>query len=621
MPAPATFFWHDYETSGTNSRIDRPLQFAGVRTDAELRLISEPVNIYCRPCEDVLPQPGAAMVHGITPQACLEQGLIEADFARTVLGELGRAGTLGAGYNSIKFDDEITRNLLYRNLQSPYDREWRNGNGRWDMFSLVLLAHALRPEGIAWPVRDDGRPSLRLEDLASANRIEQARAHDAGSDVLATVGLARVLRRANPKLWEYALGLARKNFVKDVVGDVGKGSDLFVHVNHRHPVERGYSSLVASLGGVGGVPNNQVVCVDLTWDLDEAARSSVEDMAARLGENGRSLGLFTLGLNKVPAVAERAALREQDAERLGYTPDLLAQCEERLQRLRSDTALCQKLADVMELRGQRREAARREKGPVDAEEALYDGFPLDRDKTAMQQVERASLTQPETLGDIAFGDARYVALLFRYRARNWPRSLRHEEVKRWEAHCSEWLDGQGPALGLAGYRAQLAALAKEGKQPDVLVALSEWGERMAAKYGLPGEPVLTPESVARMHEATVRAASETAPAADGRSGVVGEGIPAAPAEAGGESKQPGQDKKADGQAAPASDGPGGHVEPDASAPAAGSRPSVRTANNGAAGSAGDNAVAVAGPSAQPALPAASAPRQDPMQAFRRRSAP
>lgn len=510
MAVPATLFWHDYETSGTNPRIDRPLQFAGVRTDADLKLLSEPISVYCRPCEDVLPEPGAAMVHGITPQVCLEQGLIEADFARTVLGCLGAPGTIGAGYNSIKFDDEVTRNLLYRNMAPPYDREWRYGNGRWDMFTLVMLAHALRPEGIEWPVRDDGKPSLRLEDLARANHVEQARAHDACSDVLATIGLARVLRRANPKLWEYARGLGAKSFVKNVVGDIAHGSGAFVHVGHRHPVERKYSALAASLGAVGGLPNNQVLCVDLTWDLDEALAASPEDLAAQMGKDGRSVGLFALGINKVPAVAERGALRQEDAERLGYTGGLLEQCDRNLKRLRDDPALCQRLAAAMALRMARRDEARREKGPADAEEALYDGFPLDSDKGALARADRAGLARPEDLANIAFTDPRYATLLFRYRARNWPTCLRHDETARWEQHCAQWLDGQGPALGIAQYRAQLAEMASLGRDPEVLMAMSEWGERMAAKYGLPGAGVLDEATIGRLRQAQVTRETDAA---------------------------------------------------------------------------------------------------------------
>ena len=196
-----TFFWHDYETFGTDPRRDRPAQFAGIRTNGELEVIADPVMLYCKPPTDSLPHPEACLLTGITPQLAEREGLIECEFAAAVLEELGARGTCGVGYNSIRFDDEFTRNLLYRNFHDPYEREWKDGNSRWDLIDLACMCYALRPQGIEWPRRDDGSPSFRLEDLASANGLKQQRAHDALSDVEALIELARLIRRRQPRLY------------------------------------------------------------------------------------------------------------------------------------------------------------------------------------------------------------------------------------------------------------------------------------------------------------------------------------------------------------------------------------------------------------------------------------
>ena len=187
-----TFFWHDYETFGAVPRRDRPAQFAGIRTDAELNEIGEPVEVFCRPTPDYLPEPQACLITHITPQKCLEDGVAERDFARVIEQELGATGTIGVGYNSIRFDDEVTRHLFWRNLIDPYAREWQNQCGRWDILDVVRTAYALRPEGINWPVGADGKVSFRLELLTQANGITHEAAHDAVSDVRATIALARV---------------------------------------------------------------------------------------------------------------------------------------------------------------------------------------------------------------------------------------------------------------------------------------------------------------------------------------------------------------------------------------------------------------------------------------------
>ena len=175
--ADPTFFWHDYETFGADPRRDRPSQFAGIRTTMALEPVGEPVMFFGKPPRDSPPHPVACLITGIAPQDADRDGLMEAEFAAAVHEQLAQPGTCGVGYNSLRFDDEFTRNLLYRNFFEPYGREWENGNSRWDLIDLVRMCHALRPEGIAWPRRDDGSVSFRLEDLARVNSLKIGRAH------------------------------------------------------------------------------------------------------------------------------------------------------------------------------------------------------------------------------------------------------------------------------------------------------------------------------------------------------------------------------------------------------------------------------------------------------------
>ncbi len=192
--AELSFYWHDYETWGADPSRDRPSQFAGIRTDAELNVIGDPLMIYCRPTMECLPQPMACAVTGITPQKALDEGLDERAFMAAIHRELAAPGTCGVGYNSIRFDDEVTRYGLYRNFYDPYAREWKDGNSRWDLIDVVRLCCALRPDGIEWPLREDGTPSFKLEVLTAANGIGHEAAHDALSDVHATISLARLIR-------------------------------------------------------------------------------------------------------------------------------------------------------------------------------------------------------------------------------------------------------------------------------------------------------------------------------------------------------------------------------------------------------------------------------------------
>ena len=179
-----SFYWHDYETFGRLPRRDRPAQFAGIRTDAELNEIGAPVVQYCQPAPDFLPDPEACLLTGILPQTLPGAGPCPSmPLPPRSKRELAQPGTCGVGYNSIRFDDEVTRHLFWRNLIDPYAREWQNGCSRWDLLDVVRAAWALRPDGIEWP--RDRRPA----DL-------QARTPDGGQRPGARSGARRAVRRA-----------------------------------------------------------------------------------------------------------------------------------------------------------------------------------------------------------------------------------------------------------------------------------------------------------------------------------------------------------------------------------------------------------------------------------------
>ena len=205
LPA-LSLLWHDYETFGANPAQDFPAQFAAIRTNSALETIGEPISFYCQPPPDYLPHPIACLITGITPQFCLAHGLAEREFAGRVHFEMAAANTTTLGYNSMRFDDEVSRQLFWRNFYPAYAREYQHGNARFDLIDVMRMAYALRPEGLHWP-SVDGKPSFKLELLAQANALVHRSAHDALSDVEVLIELARKLKAAQPKLWDYAFSL------------------------------------------------------------------------------------------------------------------------------------------------------------------------------------------------------------------------------------------------------------------------------------------------------------------------------------------------------------------------------------------------------------------------------
>ncbi|KRE89200.1 exonuclease I [Frateuria sp. Soil773] len=472
-----TFFWHDYETFGADTRRDRPVQFAGIRTDMDLEIVGEPVMFFCQPPREMPPQPEACLITGITPQQAAREGVREAEFAARVHEELAAPGTCGVGYNSLRFDDEVTRQLLYRNFYEPYGREWENGNSRWDLIDLVRMCQALRPEGIVWPTREDGTPSFKLEHLAQANRLQQERAHDALSDVHALIDLARLIRVRQPRLWDWHYELRRKQKVFGLL-DVA-GMTPLVHVSSRYPASRHCVAVIAPLAPHPSRPG-EVIVYDLATDPAELLALDEDEIADRvftaradLPEGVERIPLRTVRANRSPALAPLSALKGVDLQRLQIDLDRsLAHRDV----LRAADGLAAKLRRVF--------ARAAELPPAeDPELALYGGFLPDADKRLLGEV-RA--TPPEQLGlrPFPFRDPRYPELLFRYRARNWPQTLTDEERLRWEAFRRRRLTQHTALTGLTldDYAARLAELRNDplaqGKQA-VLDQLQAWGDELA----------------------------------------------------------------------------------------------------------------------------------------------
>lgn len=476
MNTPLTFYWHDYETFGRVPRRDRPAQFAGVRTDADLNEIGAPLTLYCQPPLDSLPDPESCLLTGILPQHCAQHGLPEHQFAAAIERELSKPGTVGVGYNSIGFDDEVTRFLFWRNLIEPYAREWQNDCGRWDLLDTVRCAFALRPEGIEWPKNGEGRHSFKLELLTQANGLVHDAAHDALSDVRATIGLARLIKQRVPRLWDFCLRLRSKHAVK---AELVLGKPV-LHVSGRYPVERGCLAVVWALAPHPSRPN-EVIVWDLAQDPTVLTSLSAEEIrqrlfsrAADLPEGVTRLPIKTIHLNQSPVVISNLkTLSPAMAERWGV--DWAAVDRHAL----AAGAVMGEMAGVWDEVFKSAPAT----APVDVDEDLYGGFLSDDDRRVLQRLrslEPLQLAREKPM----WRDARLEELVFRYRARNFPGTLDEEEVQRWQAHRKHRLltastpNAQDPISAFFDRLDALGESADERGQ-DILAALYDWAEQIA----------------------------------------------------------------------------------------------------------------------------------------------
>ncbi|HEY1064115.1 MAG TPA: exodeoxyribonuclease I [Candidatus Saccharimonadales bacterium] len=475
----ASFFFYDLETSGFSPSAARVMQFAGIRTDDQLNPVGDPVNVLIKLAPDVLPDPDAVMLTGITPQSTIAEGLTEAEFLEYFYKEVVTPETTFLGFNTVRFDDEFMRFLHYRNFYDPYEWQWMNGCSRWDILDLVRMTRALRPDGIEWPVGDNGKPTNRLELLTKANGLDHDHAHDALSDVHATIAVAKLIRDKQPELFNY---LYEGRGKKQASAMVTKGQ-AFVYTSGRYPGDHLHTTVAIMLA-----KHPQQDCA-LVYDLRHDptpffamtpeqlidAWSYKKDRAA----DDIRLPVKTLKYNRCPAIAPLGVIKESvTQERLGLTIDSV---NKNLETLKSNhQAFAKNVLAALELmdaeRARTQNTVPLSSATVDG--LLYDGFFGPNDKQTMSAVRAA---EAPTISNIAnkFSDARLKQLAPLYKARNYPQSLSAEERQAWEKHISQQLFEGGKDSRLSKYFARLQELAADtltSQQEYLLEELQLYGE-------------------------------------------------------------------------------------------------------------------------------------------------
>ncbi len=465
-----TYYWHDYETWGANPKVDRPSQFAGVRTDTQLNIVGEPLVIYAKPPEDILPQPMACLVTGLTPQEANQKGCNEAEFIARIHQEFATPNTCSVGYNSLRFDDEVTRYTLYRNFYDPYEREWRNGNSRWDIIDMVRCTYALKPEGIEWPTVD-GVPSFKLENLTQANHIDHGAAHDAYSDVAATIGLAKKIKDTHPGLYAHLETLKSKAEVAKLI-QLREQKPL-LHISSKFAAKQGCANIIAP---IAMHPSNKNAVIVVVLDRDptilnhlsaEQIREKLYTPTSELDDGEERLPIKCIHLNKCPILLTPKLLTPAHEARLGINK---AQCERHWQQLRS-VNIASKLQDVF--------AQDTFQKSVDPEQQLYDGFIKGNDKPSMQAIREAGVDDLQT-HHFAFDDKRLNAMLPLYIARNYPALLKGEHKQQWQEHVKQSIEqgGQGK-LSLQAFFDEIHQLKEahlnNARNINILNTLYEYG--------------------------------------------------------------------------------------------------------------------------------------------------
>ena len=306
---PLHFGLYDVESTGLSHHHDQILQFAGLKVDQDLNIIpGSELVIDVKPRADVVPGPKAFAIHGISIESLLKNGVTEWEAAGRIrewfMGS--NVPSMMIGFNSQGYDDEMVRNAFYRTMIDPYEHEWRNGNTRGDAMRLIMLAFALRPETLRWPINPaTGRYTLKLGDLCAENGIKLEYAHDARFDVMATLDLLRLVKKNSPKLFDYFLSLSDKTVASDLVL---QRKPLAV-INSFFPREQGHLSVMLPVIMDSVQNKTKMWSIDLREDPTELLSLSPSEINRRMFTSINDLGdgegitsIRAIALNKQPLV-------------------------------------------------------------------------------------------------------------------------------------------------------------------------------------------------------------------------------------------------------------------------------------------------------------------------------
>ena len=419
-----TFYWYDYETFGISPRIDRISQFAGIRTDENLNILDEHM-FYCKPTHDCLPAPEACAVTGISPQLCEQKGMIEHAFVKKIHTEFSTPNTCIVGYNSIRFDDEFTRHALYRNFIDPYAWHWKNGNTRWDILDVVRLCYALKKDAsLEWVYDENGKPIFKLDQLSLANGIEHANAHDALADVRATIAIAKIIKKSQPQLFDYAFSLREKKTVERKI----QLFEPMLHTSGMYPAEKSCTRLAVALA-YHPEYNDRAIVFNLDQDPGLLLELEVEELKAlmftkqsELPKGVERLQIKDLVFNKSPMFVPNVyKLEPKIIEQLQIDMET---CLGRLSFIKDNQKAIGKIVQDLYKNDQERIKT------TDVDQTLYDGFMDNGDKRIGDQIQTLSV---DALKDFhpKFKDDKLSILLMHFKARNYPEALSEDEAEDW----------------------------------------------------------------------------------------------------------------------------------------------------------------------------------------------
>lgn len=277
-----SFLFYDIESSGQSTSCDQIYTLAMIKTDEGLNEQWRR-EVVVQPVIDIVPTPEAILVHRLTPQRLLS-GENEWQAMQDIHQCFNTPNTLSVGYNNLSFDDEMLRFSFDRNLLPPYTHQYAQGCHRLDVFPLVVMYYLFQHEVLHWPQRQDV-VSFKLEDMAISNGFIHEQAHDAMSDVVATVQLVQKMMTAQD-FFQYVVQYYNKHIDQQRIHQCLQSGQVVLMVDVKFGKARSMINACLFLGYHQVYRNQSLwLCLD-DEQLSEQEADTIRVYRKKMGEPG-----------------------------------------------------------------------------------------------------------------------------------------------------------------------------------------------------------------------------------------------------------------------------------------------------------------------------------------------
>ncbi len=200
----SNFVFYDFETSSSNKFWGQIIQVGAILTNENLEELDR-YEARCRLSPGIIPEAMALIVNKSSPKMLKGSNLSHYEMTRQFVDTLKKWGKATyIGFNNIEFDEEFLRSTLFQTLEYPYLTS-TNGNTRGDVLSLARAANLYYPNTLKNSTNEKGNSVYKLDKMAPLNGINHSDAHSAIGDVVATLGIAKIISKKAPNVWRASL--------------------------------------------------------------------------------------------------------------------------------------------------------------------------------------------------------------------------------------------------------------------------------------------------------------------------------------------------------------------------------------------------------------------------------